>query len=452
MSPKQIFVSVLSGVILIVALWVVFSTYENLDASQIMVIQSPLSGTLTWHTQPGVKWKFFGKATKYQKRSQFWFSAKNDQGKTADESIRIRFNDGGHAQISGGISWELPLDNEHLTDIHTKFGSQAAVEQQLVRTMVEKSIYMTGPIMSSKESYAERRNDLLHLIEDQVQNGVYLTKTTSEKVKDPVTGEEKTVAKVELVIMAEKGSATARAEESPLKEFGIKVFNLAINEIKYEDSVEAQIQAQQQAVMQVQLAMAKSKEAEQEALTTKKQGEAAAAKAEWEQKTIAAKSEQEAKMKKTIAETEAEMKLEVAKLALETAEQTKLAAIAIGEGEAKARQLVLEADGALEKKLEAYVQVNQAYADAIAQHAGNWVPTVIMGGAAGGNGSGKGLNGASDLIDLLTVKAAKDLSLDMAVTNAQPKPITVTPVVPRQPRNKPIKPLTKSGENHVSSN
>jgi hypothetical protein len=276
--------------------------------------------------------------------------------------------------------------------------------------MVEKSIYMTGPIMSSKESYAERRNELLHLIEDQISNGVCLTKTTQEKSADPITGEEKTVAKVELVTDEQTGTVK-RAEESPLKEFGVKVFNLSINEIKYDEAVEGQIAQQQKAMMQVQIAMAEAKTAEQEALTTKKEGEAAAAKAEWEQKAIAAKQEEEATMKKNIAETLAEQKVAVAELELKAAEATKKAEIAKGEGEAKRRILIMEADGALEKKLEAYVEVNKAYAEAIAKHQGAWVPSVVMGANAQNQATG---GGAVDLINLLTVKAAKDLSLDMS--------------------------------------
>ena len=38
---------------------------------------------------------------------------------------------------------------------------------------------MTGPLMSSKESYAEKRNELLRLMEDQVQRGVYRTDCSS---------------------------------------------------------------------------------------------------------------------------------------------------------------------------------------------------------------------------------------------------------------------------------
>ena len=159
----------------------------------------------------------------------------------------------------------------------------------------------------------------------------------------------------------------------------LKVFNLAINEIKYEGKVEDQIQQQQQATMQVQIAIAEAKKAEQQVLTTQKEGEANAAKAEWEQKTIAAKQTTEAKMKKDVAETEAKQKLEVAKLAAEAANEMKKAEIAKGEGESKRRQLVMEADGALEKKLDAWVEAQKAYAEAIGKHEGAWVPAIQMG-------------------------------------------------------------------------
>lgn len=89
MTLRHVFAVVITlivGVLLIVCVTMMF---ENLDAGQVMVIQSPVSGNLTWYTTPGVKWQGFGKVTKYQKRSQFWFSSKPDQGKKDDESLRI---------------------------------------------------------------------------------------------------------------------------------------------------------------------------------------------------------------------------------------------------------------------------------------------------------------------------------------------------------------------------
>jgi hypothetical protein len=414
-EPRHIFALLLATFGGIALIFCSVCSFENLDAGEIMVIQSPVSGQLTWHTTPGVKWQGFGKVVKYEKRSQFWFSSKADQGKKEDQSLKIRFNDGGHANISGGISWEMPMTDEHLNLLHTKFGSHKAIEQQLVRTMVEKSIYMTGPLLSSTESYAGRRNELLRLIEDQTSNGIYQTKTITEVQKDPITGVDRKVSVVQLV--TDKDGKPIRVEESPLLEFAVRVFNLAINEIAYEGRVEEQIQQQQQATMQVQIAIAEAKRAEQQVLTTQKEGEANAAKAEWAQKTIAAKQTTEAEMKKTVAETEAKQKLEVARLDAEAAKQFKVAETARGEGESARKKLVMDADGALEKKLEAWLEAQKAYAKAVGQHQGPWVPSVVMGG---NGGQVQGAFGAQQLIELLTAKTARDIGLDMLMTKPVP--------------------------------
>jgi hypothetical protein len=74
------------------------------------------------------------------------------------------------------------------------------------------------------------------------------------------------------------------------------------------------------------------------------------------------------------------------------------------------KKLVMNADGALDKKLEAYKVVNAKYAEAIKNYQGAWVPSVIM-----GNSAGTGANGGQALIDMLTAKTAKDLALDMSI-------------------------------------
>ena len=121
--------------------------------------------------------------------------------------------------------------------------------------------------------------------------------------------------------------------------------------------------------MYVQTAIAAAKKAEQNAITVEKQGEAEAMKAKWDQEVIKAR-----------AVTESEQKKEVAKLDKEAAEFKKQELILLGQGEAERKKLVMNADGALEKKLEVYKEVNLRYAEAIEKYKGNWVPSVTMGG------------------------------------------------------------------------
>lgn len=374
------------------------SLVENVAADQVVVIQDPIDGELHFHFTPGMKWQGFGTVTKYTKESQYWFSALKDQGGVEDRSIPIRFNDGGSARMSGSVRWKLPIDEMSMKKVHTLYGSQRAVEQQLIRTVMEKSVYMTGPLMSSKESYAERRNDLLSFIDDQASMGVYNTTTKEVKGADPLSGKEKTFTIVEIDL--DESGNFKRQEKSPLQEYGVSISNLALNKIKYNETVEKQIAQQQNAIMEVQTAIAKAKEAEQDAIRAEKEGQAQSARAKWKQEVIKAQ-----------AVTEAEQQKEVAKLSMESAEFFKKEQILKGEGEAARKKLVMSADGALDKKLDAWIQVNQQYADAMKNYQGNWVPSVIM----GGSGKTSGSNGAQDFIDLMMIKSAKELSLDLSI-------------------------------------
>ncbi len=148
--------------------------------------------------------------------------------------------------------------------------------------------------------------------------------------------------------------------------------------------------------MQVQTSIAEAKQAEQRKLTVEAEGAATAAQAKWKQETIKAQQV-----------TEAQQRLEVARLDNEAAEQTRQATIKVAQGEAEARRMKMQADGALEQKLKAYVEVNHGYAQAIQNYKGNWVPTIATGGGSAAAGSG-----AQALIDMLTVKTAKELGMD----------------------------------------
>jgi len=280
---------------------------ENVDNSEIVIIQSAFTGKVNIYTTPGPVMQGFGTATHYKKSHQFWFSNKEGgDGGREDQSIKIRFNDGGHGTISGSVRWYMPTDDKAILKVHTDFGSQEAVEQQLVRQVVTKSVYMTGPLMSSKESSAEKRNDLLSYIEDQCINGVYRTRQEEVKIHDELMNTDKTVTVVKIM---ELNHVPLRQEKSALIAYNINLQGLALNAIDYDGEVEAQIKVQQQAYMQVQTAIANSKKAEQDAITTELQGKAAAAKAKWEQEVIKAQAITQAQQEKEVAALNAETAL-----------------------------------------------------------------------------------------------------------------------------------------------
>lgn len=382
-GPKAMLKMVFVTILCVVGFFMCFGLWENLPADRIMVIQNPITGKLAVHVTPGPKIQMWGKVTKYIKRDIYEFETP------------VRFNDGGHGKMIGSVQYELPLAVEMIRELHQKFGTQKAVEDHLISTVVNKAIYMTGPLMSSKESYAEKRNYLISYVEDQIQNGTFKTVSEEKKTTDPMTGAEKNITVVNIV--KDENGNFARQETSTLTIFGIKTFNFAISSLPYDEAVEAQIKQQQQITMDVQTAIAAAKKAEQNAITVAKEGEASAAKAKWDQEVIKAQQV-----------TEAEQKKEVAKLEKEAAEFTKQKLILEGEGEAAKKRLVMSADGALEKKLATYEAVNGMWAEAFSKFQGDIVPTIQSGSESSNT------NGATQFMQMMGMKAAKDLALDMS--------------------------------------
>lgn len=394
----------------IVGFSVLMNAMTWIDAGEIVVIQSPLSGALKVVSEPGPTWQGWGTVTHYARRQQIVFARAKSK---VDESIQVRFNDGGHANVSGIVSWEMPLAVDAVVKLHKEFRSVDAIDKQLVQPAIIKAFYLTSPLMSSTESYASRRTEFLQLFEDQLRNGVYKTRTISVKEPDPITGVEKTVSKVEL-IMDDKG-IPVRAEDSAFGIYKISVLPATITALDYDPEVERQIGQQRDAVLAVQGAQANAKKAEQDAITAKSNGEAQAAVARATQEAVKATEVTKAEKERDVAIITAQKDRDVAKLQQEAAEFTKQQNILLGQGDAERKRLVMNADGALEQKLAAYVSVSQFYANAIAQHQGSWVPSVVMSGPQVGSQT----NGAQQLMEMFSVKAARDLALDMSLPASQ---------------------------------
>lgn len=396
MSLKKIIISCISGIALIFLIAYIGKLAEDVQAGEIVVIQDPIDGELHVFNQPGLVSQNFGKVTHYKKSFQYWFSSKPEDGSKEDQSIKVRFNDGGHAQLSGSIRVDMPLDEKSILALHTRYGSQEAIEHALIGQLITKSVYMTGPMMSSKESNSEKRTQLLGYIEDQAINGIYRTFISTTKVKDPMDDKQERTISVVQILQDTKG-VPLRQEVSAAKEFNLRLYNLTINSIDYDKGIETQMQDQQKLVMQINTAVAQAKTAEQQAFTAEKQGEAEAAKAKWAQNTLNAQIIAEAEGRKLAADQDA--------LA---AAAEKRANILRGEGEGAYKRAVMQANGALEQKLDTYKEVQKFWADAFSKYTGAIVPQFST-----GNQGVQG-NGGVNFMELMSAKAAKDLSLDLS--------------------------------------
>lgn len=394
---------------------------ETNEAGYLQIKQAAITGDMTCRLEPGTYFQNFGDIFTYPEAETYFYTADIASGESKDQSLPTRFNDGAQARVSGSLRLLLPKDCEKLTLIHRKFHSKQGVMDKLVEPALRKALFTAGPHMSSAESYAERRGEFAWLIEDQLVNGTILTEKKLEKQEDPITGEMKDVW---VIVKRDCPDLTNPAciggylrDESAFHEFGITVTNFVVDEIEYcpggqkDCPLMQQIESQRKARMDIITQQAEAKQAE--ARAAKAEAEAKAKIAETRALEEVAKTQRivKAEADKAEATLAAEKKRDVAALDAEAALKEKQANISRGEGEAARKRLVMEADGALEKKLDAWLEAQKAYAQALATaQPGALVPYMQMGGGSGGASFG-----ATDLIELLGARAARDISLDMGV-------------------------------------
>lgn len=173
-----------------------------------------------------------------------------------------------------------------------------------------------------------------------------------------------------------------------------------------------QIQARRAATMAIITAKAEAERAKQDAVTAEENGKRDVMKAKYEKEVEKSRAVVDAERSKEVAEIAAKQKVAVAEQEKLEQEQKKFAAgeykqaeTLRGEGDAAYKKSVIEADGALAQKLSTYEKVMNKFAEEFGKQ--KWVPDVQM-GATSGN-----VNQAQTMMDMLAIKAAKDLSLDL---------------------------------------
>lgn len=395
------------------------SLLETNKAGFIQVKQAAVTGNLTCKLNSGTYFQNFGDIHTYEEASTFYFTADTETGEKRDQSLQTQFNDGAKARISGSVRVLLPnSDCDSMLKIHRKFKSMNGVVNRLVLPAMRKAMFASGPHMTAAESYAERRNEFASLVEDQLLHGVIDTEKEPTVVKDLITGTEKTVFALKRVKCGEQNptcvNGFVREQKSVFYEFNISLTNFVIDDVVYPTQVLDQIERQRKARMDIITQEAEAKQAEARAKKAKAEAEAAIEETRAKEEIQKTQRIVKAEADKAEAVLQAEKTKEVAKLEKDAAEFEKKKQILLGEGEATRKRLVMQADGALEKKLQAWIKAQEFYASALGKaQPGALVPSLQMGGSSGSS--------AQNFIDLFTAKAAKDLSLDMRVKGTTTK-------------------------------
>jgi hypothetical protein len=363
--------------------------------------------------------KWFGNTTVYPDVITYDFDrTANGEGASLDQTgIPVRYRDGGTGTVFGIAQFMLPTDDVTMLKLHKIYRTPNGVANKVIKQAVDESANLTAGLMTSEDGYDVKRAVFTEWMNEQVKKGKY--KTTSKFIteKDEVTG--KTVTKEIPVRFEEKGQPVHLP--SDLNEVGITVIgNVKLDKADFEPRTLEQISKKREATMAIITAKANAEKAKQDAITVEEQGKAKVMEARYEQEVEKERAVVIAAREKQVAVINAERQVEVAAQQKLEAEQMKLRAgeikqeqILLGEGEAERKRLVMEADGQLALKLQAWENATIAGYKYLGQQ--DWVPSTYMGGGGNGDVSTNGGHNIVEFMDILKVKAAKDLSLDMSM-------------------------------------
>ena len=398
---------------LVAVLLVAIAAFGINNAGHRSVVQYP-TGTLYVKFSPGIYPKWFGTVEVYNDVITFDY---DKTGSEVDSSIdqigiSVRYQDGGTGTVYGKGRFSLPGDEETMLYLHKAFRSNRGVSQKLIKSVTEEGMNLTAGLMSSEEAYAEKRSIYTQWSSQQIAQGKFQTKLEQMTTVDESTG--KTVTKnVPVISYGENGLPIHL--DSDLGQYGISVNGFQITDWDFEPKTLQQIATKREATMAIITAIANAERAKQDAITSEEQGKANVMTAKYEKEVVKEQAVVDAQREKQVAVIAAQQSVEVASQQRLEAEQKKLAAaeykqeqILRGEGDGAYKRIVMQADGALAQKLETYERVMERFAAAVEKQ--KWVPEVQMG--SGGSG---GAN-AMTLIELMGVKAAKDLALDMSIS------------------------------------
>jgi hypothetical protein len=405
-SRRTIVLGILAVIMLI--FFLIVNPFSWNDAGNRTVVERT-TGEQVVQFSPGIFYAgFFAKEKEWPNQISVTYQAEAADLNLEDNGIEvgqimIRFSDATTAHVKGITQFILPADEKEMILIHNTHRTPQSLVVKRLAPYTKECLQSSAQLMSSEKHYGGGRAQMAQDFMDQLKEGVYLLKTEENIVFDSLESEKKRVYQTEIQI--DKKTSLPTRKLSSIKEYGITVADAAITDVDYEDKVDQKLVKIIDAVTKSSISKQELMTAQQQTLTAKAKGEQALVEIEYQQKQEQTKQVVEAETKVKVAEQD---KLQQ-KIAYEGAilEAKKIKELA--DAQAYARSRIMQADGALEMKLNAQIEVQKAWADAFSKYTGAVVPQFQTGGGT----TGANANGALTFMDIITAKTAKDFALEL---------------------------------------
>ena len=398
-------IKILLLTIVIVVFFILVNPFSWNDAGNRTVVERT-NGEQIVQFAPGIFYAgFFAKQKEWPNQISVTYTEETPELALEDNGIEvghimIRFSDATTANVKGITQFILPGGEDEMVLIHNTHRSPQSLVVKRLAPYTKECLQSSAQLMSSEKHYGGGRAQMAQDFMDQLKDGVYLLKTEETMMFDSLEMEKKRVYQTE--IQYDKKTSQPKRKLSSIKEYGITVADAAITDVDYEDKVDEKLVKIIDAVTKSSISKQELMTAQQQTLTAKAKGEQALVEIEYQQKQEQTKQVVEAETKVKVAEQD---KLQQ-KIAYEGAilEAKKIKELA--DAQAYARSKIMKADGALEMKLKAQIEVQKVWAEAFGKYTGAIVPQFQTGGSPA-------TNGALNFMDIMTAKTAKDFALDL---------------------------------------
>ena len=416
MSLKTKIIAIAVAFVAVLAIIMTSMVIGYKDSTELLIKQSPF-GDMSCVEGQGFYFKGFAEIYKYDLMKSFYFNSSTEKVKgvgwegddTDEDDISVTLSRNANADISGYLLYELPTNCDDLIALHKAQKSEAGVKHNLVRNAVLSAVRKTAPVFTAEEAKVTKIAEFRRLAEDQLTDGEYLTtiEVLTEKTgEDELDSSGKVLKKAEIqeyrVTKLKLDSLGNRIlmKKSALTQFGIKVKQFEIQNVKLDAKAQQQLDIVKEREMQRVALATEAEKSKQDAITAEARGKAKIAEERAEQQAIKIREVTQAEKERDVAILNAEREKEVARLeamkALEVAKKVK----AEGEAQAAANRALVNAGLTPLEKATIEKETKIGIAEAMAKSPQKWVPEIMVIGNEKGNVNPLDAVGLNMLMDL----------------------------------------------------
>jgi hypothetical protein len=368
MKNKKI-MAIVVGIIAVVFLIMSFSIFETNEAGYFQVKQAALTGHMSVRFDAGTYFQNFGDISEYKNVTTCGIGNHKGDGTADIEAVDVIFNDGSKAKISGLIRVKLPTTPEGAINLKREYsGGFPHFIQSGIVPIVNNAIKLSANLRSAQDAYTTLAL-FQQAVEDQLRNGIYVTK--SDKVEKTTSTGDSEEQRVTVLVYGDDGQPLRTPNR--LQQLGCEVLECVIDVPQFDTKVEEMISLRKDEAMKTELAKQSAIRAKQDALTAEQQGLANVATAKYKQEVVKVEEV-------TIAEKNYQVEALNAKKALEIAKRIE----AEGRAQAVANQALVNAGLTPVQKMEMQIKIADVVSKNISTAS---TPNVVFMGGSSNSGA-----------------------------------------------------------------